>query len=645
VTERGASICEIQELARIARFRRHLFLLLGTIFASALFFIAAASSASAFYLGVQWTGGYDQTSASAEMEAVGKSGAQLFRMAVNPEHSGNGSDWNYYDSVFGHAAENGVTILPQIGGRLNGATGLPSAEEKEGWKNWLQKAVQKYGYNGSYWSSHPGIPARPAVVWELGNEPNNESFGAISAVTYGEFLAWAGPAIQSASEAQSGQKTGVLFGGLLAWSGGTGYQAYLKTAWEVPGVKTAFTGLSFHPYELDTSKFPGKSRMQALKEAVKGARTYLNGLSGGGSGKSIWITEFGWPVGGSYAVSEAEQATLLTESFNWLKTEATALNLQSILWYNYRDIGVESWQYRSGLRDQNGGFRRSWWAFLEQTGVQFWPVAANWYSDNLAGASTSSPDISSWGPNRLDVFTRGANNALYHRTWDGSGWAAWEYLGGALNSGPGAVAWGPNRIDVTALAANNSMAHWWNQGEPTWYTDNLGGTFSSDPDISSWGSNRLDIFARGTEHSLWHRFWNGLAWSVWEYLGGDLNSGPGAVSWGNNRIDVVALAANNSVAHWWWVGTEWHTDNLGGNLLSDPDIASPEPGRLDVVGRGVENALWHKRFIQGQGWTEWERVGGPVYSGVGAVSKEKGRIDVVGMGRTNTVTHSYWQSP
>jgi hypothetical protein len=40
--------------------------------------------------------------------------------------------------------------------------------------------------------------------------------------------------------------------------------------------------------------------------------------------------------------------------------------------------------------------------------------------------------VVSWGPNRIDVFAIGTDNALYHMAWDGSRWSDWEKRGGTL---------------------------------------------------------------------------------------------------------------------------------------------------------------------------------------------------------------------
>jgi hypothetical protein len=78
-----------------------------------------------------------------------------------------------------------------------------------------------------------------------------------------------------------------------------------------------------------------------------------------------------------------------------------------------------------------------------------------WLSDNLGGNITSDPDMSSWGSQRMDVFARGIDNALWHRYWNNGFWGPWENLGGSLASGPSAVSWGSDRIDVVARAGDD----------------------------------------------------------------------------------------------------------------------------------------------------------------------------------------------
>src|SRR5439155_11120380 len=92
------------------------------------------------------------------------------------------------------------------------------------------------------------------------------------------------------------------------------------------------------------------------------------------------------------------------------------------------------------------------------------------------------PGAVSAAANRIDVFARGLDNALWHRAWDGTAWQPWQSLGGVLSSGPA---------------------------------------------VTASGASRLDVFARGGDGALWHRAWDGAGWLAWENLGGRLTSDPG----------------------------------------------------------------------------------------------------------------------
>jgi hypothetical protein len=79
-----------------------------------------------------------------------------------------------------------------------------------------------------------------------------------------------------------------------------------------------------------------------------------------------------------------------------------------------------------------------------------YPLALEIVRMNLATATTSlgraeaaatgtpptSGPVVAWGPNRLDVFVRGTNSALYHKWWNGSSWGpsltGYEHMGGVI---------------------------------------------------------------------------------------------------------------------------------------------------------------------------------------------------------------------
>ena len=131
-------------------------------------------------------------------------------------------------------------------------------------------------------------------------------------------------------------------------------------------------------------------------------------------------------------------------------------------------------------------------------------------------------------------------------------WYGWESLGGTLTSGPAAASWSANRLDVFVRGTDNAMYHKWWDG--IWYDwENLGGENTSGPAAASWGSDHLDIFAMGTDSALWHRGFD-RGWHDWGSLGGIFTSDPAAVSWGPNRIDTFIRGTDNATYHKWWIG-------------------------------------------------------------------------------------------
>lgn len=255
------------------------------------------------------------------------------------------------------------------------------------------------------------------------------------------------------------------------------------------------------------------------------------------------------------------------------------------------------------------------------------------------GGMQSGPDVASWSTGRLDVFTKGADQGLWHVWWDGFGWSGWERLGGFMASDPAAVSWGPGRIDVFIRGTDNQLWHRFYDGSwSAW--ESLGGTLTSGPDVASWGSNRLDVFAKGTDGQMWHRWWDGDSWEGWEPLGGFLNSDPGAVSWGSNRIDIFVRGSDDGAWHRWWDGGGWQGwEPLEGVLTSAPDVAAWAPGRLDVFARGSDGQGFIRWF--NGGWNHWDALGGNLTSGPGAVSWSQNRIDVFVRGDQNLLWHKW----
>jgi outer membrane protein assembly factor BamB len=215
----------------------------------------------------------------------------------------------------------------------------------------------------------------------------------------------------------------------------------------------------------------------------------------------------------------------------------------------------------------------------------------------LGGRLTSDPSAVSWANGRIDVFTRGPDNGLWHIYFDGGSWSGWQDLGGILASGPEVASWGFRRLDVFAKCLNGTLCHKWFDGTSWSGWESLGGSLTSDPTAVSWASGRIDVFTRGSDNGLWHLYFDTAGWSTWQDLGGILASGPAVTSTALRRLDVFALCLDKSLCRKSFDGTSWLAwQSDGGQWTSDPGATSSTAGRIDVVIRGVETAIWHLSF-------------------------------------------------
>jgi hypothetical protein len=223
----------------------------------------------------------------------------------------------------------------------------------------------------------------------------------------------------------------------------------------------------------------------------------------------------------------------------------------------------------------------------QTTGIDAW--------ETLGGQIVGAPSASSWAPNRIDVFARGIEGEVWHKAWDGSQWIPypdspdhWERLGGQIVGPPAAVCWGSDRIDVFARGTDGAVWHkawdgsqWIPYPDSSDHWERLGGQIVGPPVAVSWGLNRIDVFARGIDGAVWHKAWDVTQWipypdssDHWELLGGQIVGPPVALCWpgqhrrGPKRIDVFARGSDGAVWHKAWDGTQWRPgkatwDSLG----------------------------------------------------------------------------------
>ena len=129
----------------------------------------------------------------------------------------------------------------------------------------------------------------------------------------------------------------------------------------------------------------------------------------------------------------------------------------------------------------------------------------------------------SWGPNRIDLFTGGSDDAaLVHRAWADGRWTEPETLGGTVAGGIAVTAWAEDELQVFAVFPDGELWNRYWDGDSWHPWESLGGDLdpSGQPAACSWSADRIDVFAPGRDGKVWHRWWDGGRWVDWERLAG-----------------------------------------------------------------------------------------------------------------------------
>ena len=74
------------------------------------------------------------------------------------------------------------------------------------------------------------------------------------------------------------------------------------------------------------------------------------------------------------------------------------------------------------------------------------------------GKVNSAPAVTSWGPGRIHLVARGADNSLQHKSFTHVfGWTGWSTIDGPVVSAPAIETDGPNALNVYALGVRGDI--------------------------------------------------------------------------------------------------------------------------------------------------------------------------------------------
>jgi hypothetical protein len=203
------------------------------------------------------------------------------------------------------------------------------------------------------------------------------------------------------------------------------------------------------------------------------------------------------------------------------------------------------------------------------------------------------------------AFYRGADNAVYLRTFSGTGpaWSAQSRIGGVIVGAPAAAVEGTTVV-VAARGTDNAlwlrMMH-----NGTWGSwTSWGGVLTSSPAISGTADGRIDVFVRGADLAVWTRTLPaGGALTPWRSIGGRVTTAPAVP---NTETGVYAAGTDHAV--WVNYGSGWKS--LGGRTYSAPAVGYiPQSNGEPVYVRGTDNALW-LGVTSGPKTGSWLKIGG-----------------------------------
>jgi hypothetical protein len=307
----------------------------------------------------------DPTSAEAarmEEGGVGTLRINLVWAWVQPD-SPTEFDWDHYDQVIGDAALNGIRVLPTVYGSPRWAAIKqnypPWQDNVNAFHAFAFAAAQRYGANGTFWSSHPEIPKLPVVWWQLWNEVSSSNFwdATPKAAEYVDLLRIFRDGIK---EGDPGAR--ILLAGLFPTPiapNSIPFKPYLRALYR-RGAKPLFDGAAIHPY--------GATPLVSLQR-IREMRRVMSRY--GDNRTPIWVTEIGWATNGlpsPVTVSPSDQEIYLVSTYRKLVAARERLNIAGVVWFSFRDSGGTIWVENTGLLTEGLEAKPSWTGFARLTG-------------------------------------------------------------------------------------------------------------------------------------------------------------------------------------------------------------------------------------------------------------------------------------
>ena len=293
-----------------------------------------------------------------EVRKLSHRGLRQWRLTLawgDVERSPGTYGWAGYDQVIADLVSHRMSVLLDLTGCPDwvchrGGFGPPRPQAaRQRWLAFVRAAVQRYGTNGSFWGSHPGLAYRPVRYWQVLNEVNGaDQWPNPSAADYAALLKPTSATIRSVDPSSKvvlaglGKHMTILL------------KDYLPALYQQRGFSGDVDAIAVEGYAERPRQIVGIMRLtRGIMRRYGDRRT------------PVWITEMGWATGGGnhpYVTSRRGQAKKLRLSWDMLYACRRHWRLKRVYWFPHRDQlvppgGTDYWGYHNGLITVGGRWK------------------------------------------------------------------------------------------------------------------------------------------------------------------------------------------------------------------------------------------------------------------------------------------------
>ena len=177
-------------------------------------------------------------------------------------------------------------------------------------------------------------------------------------------------------------------------------------------------------------------------------------------------------------------------------------------------------------------------------------VDGEWGKPTGLGGILFSPfGCTSLNEGHFACFAASMDLILSQKYWTpGTGWGGFYGRGGLVKGRPSATSWGSNRMDIFSLGVRpNSVLQMTYDGK--WHDGvDLGGVFDSAPECVTTGVGKIHCFAVGEGSYLYRNSFDGAKWSDWEKSFGFFLETPSCVVSNEDEVTCAIRRFNKEVA-------------------------------------------------------------------------------------------------